>query len=66
MELFDRNLSVVDATIQACRAAVRTEPDDLEARNYLLAAYTRKITLLDAALDLRRGDRDAAIGKTII
>ena len=42
------------------------QPDDLEARNYLLAAYTRKITLLDAALDLRRGDRDAAIGKTII
>ena len=66
VELFDRNLSVVDATIQACRAAVQTEPDDLEARNYLLAAYTRKITLLDAALDLRRGDRDAAIGKTII
>ena len=66
VELFDRNLAVVDATIQACRAAVRTEPDDLEARNYLLAAYTRKITLLDAALDLRSGDRDAAIGKTII
>jgi len=66
VELFDRNLSVVDATIQACRAAVRTEPDDLEARNYLLAAYTRKITLLDAALDLRSGDRDAAVGKTII
>ena len=66
VELFDRNLSVVDATIQACRAAVRTEPDDLEARDYLLAAYTRKITLLDAALDLRRGDRDAAVGKTII
>ena len=65
-EIFDRNLAVVDATIQACRAAVRTEPDDLEARNYLLAAYTRKITLLDAALDLRRGDRDAAVGKTII
>ena len=65
-ELFDRNLAVVDATIQACRAAVRTEPDDLEARNYLLAAYTRKITLLDAALDLRRGDRNAAVGKTII
>ncbi len=66
VELFERNLSVVDATIQACRAAVRTEPDDLEARDYLLAAYTRKITLLDAALDLRRGDRDAAVGKTII
>lgn len=65
-ELFDRNLSVIDATIQACRAAVLAEPDDLEARNYLLAAYTQKVTLLDSALDLRRGDRDAVVGKKII
>jgi anti-sigma factor RsiW len=53
-ELFDRNLSVIDATIQACRRAVLEEPDDLEARNYLLAAYTEKVTLLDSALDLQR------------
>jgi hypothetical protein len=59
-ELFDRNLAVVDATIQACRQAVRDEPDDLEARNYLLAAYTQKITLLDSALDLQTGGRPAA------
>jgi tetratricopeptide (TPR) repeat protein len=58
VELFDRNLAVVDATIQACRQAVLAEPDDLEARSYLLAAYTQKITLLDSALDLQRG-RDA-------
>lgn len=62
-ELFDRNLSVIDATIQACRRAVREEPDDLEARNYLLAAYTQKLTLLDSALDLQRGGQDAA-GRT--
>lgn len=62
-ELFDRNLSVIDATIQACRQAVVEEPEDLEARNYLLAAYTRKVTLLDSALDLQRGDRGVAGGK---
>jgi tetratricopeptide (TPR) repeat protein len=62
-EFFDRNLSVVDATIQACRRAVLDEPEDLEARNYLLAAYTQKITLLDSALDLQRGN-GAAAGKT--
>jgi anti-sigma factor RsiW len=56
VDLFDRNLAVVDATIQACRQAVLDEPDDLEARNYLLAAYTQKITLLDSALDLQTGD----------
>jgi len=66
VELFERNLLVIDATIQACRGAVLAEPDDLEARNYLLAAYTKKVTLLDSALDLQRGDRDAAVGKTII
>jgi tetratricopeptide (TPR) repeat protein len=59
-ELFDRNLSVIDATIQACRRAVLEEPDDLEARNYLLAAYTQKVTLLDSALDLQRTGQVAA------
>lgn len=59
-ELFDRNLSVIDATIQACRRAVLDEPDDLEARDYLLAAYTRKLTLLDSALDLQRGGPDTS------
>jgi anti-sigma factor RsiW len=59
-ELFDRNLSVIDATIQACRRAVLAEPADLQARSYLLAAYTEKVTLLDSALDLQRRDRGAA------
>jgi anti-sigma factor RsiW len=61
-ELFERNLAVIDSTIQACRAAVRAEPDDLEARNYLLAAYTQKVALLDSALDFQREHRDAAVG----
>jgi tetratricopeptide (TPR) repeat protein len=65
-ELFERNLTVIDATIQACRRAVLEEPDDLDARNYLLAAYTQKITLLDSALDLQMKDRNAAgIKKTL-
>jgi len=59
-EVFDRNMAVIDATIQACRRSVLDEPDDLEARNYLMAAYTRKITLLDSALDLQRNDQDGA------
>lgn len=65
-ELFDRNLSVIDVTIQACRAAVAEEPDDLQARNYLLAAYMNKVTLLDAALDLqKRGLEPASKGKIL-
>ena len=67
VELFDRNLAVIDATIQACRRAVLEEPDDLQARSYLLAAYTEKVTLLDSALDLQRWDREATgKGKKIL
>lgn len=57
VELFERNLGVIDATIKACRAAVLAEPDDLQARDYLLTAYTEKLTLLDSALDLQRRER---------
>lgn len=53
-EMFERNLAVIDATIQACREAVRNAPDDLEARNYLLAAYMDKLTFLDTALEFSR------------
>ena len=66
-ELFDRNLGVIDATIQACRRAVLEEPDDLQARSYLLSAYTEKVTLLDSALDLQRRDRETdGKGKKIL
>jgi len=60
VELFERNLGVIDSTIRACRAAVLAEPDDLQARNFLLAAYTEKLTLLDSALDLQRRDQETA------
>lgn len=60
VELFERNLAVVDVAIRACRAAVAEEPDDLQARNYLLAAYMNKVTLLDSALDLQKRYRQPA------
>ena len=59
-EMFARNLDVVDATIQACRQAVRSEPDNLRARDFLLAAYREKIVLLDDLLDM---DRAASPGE---
>lgn len=49
-EMFQKNLDVVDLTIQACRAAVVAEPDNIEARDFLLAAYREKMALLDAVL----------------
>jgi hypothetical protein len=53
-EMLERNLAVIDATIQACREAVRKEPNDLQARSYLLAAYMDKVTFLDTALEFSR------------
>jgi anti-sigma factor RsiW len=59
-EMFARNLEVVDVAIQACRKAVRSEPDNVRARDYLLAAYREKIVLLDDLLDM---DRAASPGE---
>ncbi|TRZ84307.1 hypothetical protein D4R89_13645 [bacterium] len=53
-EMFEKNLDVVDATIQACRQAVRSEPDNVQARDYLLAAYKEKIALMGDLLDMNR------------
>ncbi len=53
-EMFARNLEVIDASIQACRQAVLAEPDDLQARNFLLAAYMEKVSFLNSALEFPR------------
>ncbi len=53
-EMFARNLEVVDVTIRACRQAVRNEPDNVRARDFLLAAYREKIVLLDDLLEMDR------------
>jgi len=44
--IFRTNLAVVDASINACKKAVLSDPDDIESRNYLLAAYREKTNLL--------------------
>jgi predicted anti-sigma-YlaC factor YlaD len=53
VEVFEKNLAVVDGTIAACRKAVAQAPDNVELRNFLLAAYMDKVNLLDSALSLR-------------
>ena len=53
-EMFEKNLEVVDATIQACRQAVKGEPDNVQARDFLLDAYKEKIVLMGDLLDTNR------------
>ncbi len=53
-EMFARNMEVVDASIHACRLAVRSSPDDVGARDFLLAAYRKKLVLMDDILAMNR------------
>jgi len=45
--VFAANLGVVDASIEASRQAVRSDPRDLGARNALLASYSQKVQILN-------------------
>ncbi len=46
-EAFEQNLQAINATILVCEQIVRSQPENLTARNYLLAAYQNKVNLLD-------------------
>jgi len=54
VEMFERNIDVIDASIQACRLAVSGDPDDLRARDYLLGAYREKMQFLDTVLEFQK------------
>lgn len=52
--LFARDLGAVDAAIQACREAVGREPGSVDARVFLLAAYQKKVEILDGVIQVRK------------
>jgi anti-sigma factor RsiW len=45
-EVFRKNLEIVDASIDACRQAVRSAPGDLDAQYALMESYKQKVELL--------------------
>lgn len=45
--VFQKNLNIIDESIAACREAVLSRPGNLETRNFLLAAYKEKRSLLE-------------------
>jgi len=55
VRVLDENLAVVDAAIDACRAALRIDPDDADLRASLDLAYEQKLELLRAASELPAG-----------
>jgi hypothetical protein len=46
-EVFRTNLELIDQSINACRQAVLSDPNDIDSRKYLLAAYKEKTDLLN-------------------
>jgi hypothetical protein len=52
--LFARDLGAVDSAIQACREAVDREPGSVDARVFLLAAYQKKVEILDGVMHVRK------------
>ena len=54
VEMFERNIEAIDASIQACRLAVSGDPEDLRARDYLLGAYREKMHFLDTVLETQK------------
>ena len=47
------NLEIVNASIAECKLAVMSNPEDLEARRFLLAAYKMKTDLYDTWMSVQ-------------
>jgi tetratricopeptide (TPR) repeat protein len=60
-EVFNRNLTAMDETIQSCRQIIQQDPDNLTVRAYLLTAYREKVNFLE---EMMGAERSAALDKT--
>jgi anti-sigma factor RsiW len=52
-KVFQANLDMIDSSIASCREAVLNDPEDVESRNILLAAYKEKTDLLYQLLNVK-------------
>jgi anti-sigma factor RsiW len=52
-KVFQANLELIDSSISACQEAVLNDPEDIESRNILLAAYKEKADLLYKLLNVK-------------
>jgi tetratricopeptide (TPR) repeat protein len=51
---FDKNLALVDSSIEACQRAVRRDPGNLDNQSFLLAAYQDKVELLTSLVAVKK------------
>ena len=54
VEILQANLSLLDRTIELCQQAVNEQPDNLQAREYLLSAYNSKARFLNGLLETKK------------
>ncbi len=63
--VFQKNLNIIDESIAACREAVLSRPNNLDSRNYLLAAYKEKRALLNDMMAVGASPVDQRDGGSI-
>ena len=51
-EVFRKNLEIINSSINACRQTVLLEPKNIDARNFLLAAYRDKVEFLQEMMEI--------------
>ncbi len=65
VKVFQTNLEIIDSSIAACRQAVLSEPENIDARNYLLAAYKKKVDFLNEMMVAKETSSRQRAAKTI-
>jgi tetratricopeptide (TPR) repeat protein len=66
VQVFKSNLKVIDSSLSACRHMVVQNPEDLNARNYLLAAYREKLNFLNEIIEIEQSSSQRREFKTTI
>ncbi len=52
LAVFKKNLDIIDNSIMNCQAVIREHPENIEANNYLLICYRKKMDLLNDMREL--------------
>lgn len=64
-EVFKTNLAIIDSSITAFRQLILQEPDNNEARIYLLAVYREKVDFLNKMIEAKKTSSSKGIGTTL-
>lgn len=62
-EILQANLGLLDRTIDLVRQAVNEQPDNLQVREYLLSAYSSKVSFLNTMLETKKSLAATGPGK---